>query len=63
MENAYRVARITARPRAVIIGQFIEYALSNFVVSLFFDRFKWCVIGGFAYALGRFLFNYLQGLI
>jgi hypothetical protein len=34
VENAYRVARITARPRAVIIGQFIEYALSNFVVSL-----------------------------
>ena len=25
-----------------------------------FDHFKWCVIGGFAYALGRFLFNYLK---
>lgn len=25
-----------------------------------FDHFKWCVIGGFAYTLGRFLFNYLK---
>lgn len=25
-----------------------------------FDHFKWCVIGGFAYALGCFLFNYLK---
>ena len=28
-----------------------------------FDRFKWCVIGGFAYALGRFLFHYFQNMI
>lgn len=28
-----------------------------------FDRFKWCVIGGFAYALGRFLFNYLKAFM
>ncbi len=26
----------------------------------FCDRLKWCVIGGFAYALGRFLFHWLQ---
>ena len=27
-----------------------------------FDRFKWCLIGGFAYAAGRFAFHYLQSL-
>lgn len=26
----------------------------------FCDRLKWCVIGGFAYVLGRFLFHWLQ---
>lgn len=26
----------------------------------FWDRLKWCVIGGFAYALGRFLFQLVQ---
>lgn len=28
----------------------------------FCDRLKWCVIGGFGYMLGRFLFQYLQTL-
>lgn len=28
-----------------------------------FDHFKWCVIGGFAYALGRFLVHYFQNMI
>lgn len=27
------------------------------------DRFKWCIIGGFAYAAGRALFYYLQDFI
>jgi hypothetical protein len=35
----------------------------RYMTMRFFDRFKWCVIGGFAYTLGRFLFDYLQGLI
>lgn len=26
----------------------------------FWDRLKWAMIGGFAYALGRFLFHWLQ---
>lgn len=25
----------------------------------FWNRFKWCLVGGFAYAAGRFAFNYL----
>ena len=29
-------------------------------VMRFWDRLKWCVIGGFTYALGRFLFHWLQ---
>lgn len=28
----------------------------------FLDRFKWCLIGGFAYAAGRYAFHYLQSL-
>lgn len=28
----------------------------------FWNRFKWCVIGGFAYAVGRAAFHYFQGL-
>lgn len=24
------------------------------------DRFKWCAVGGFAYAVGRALFHYIQ---
>ena len=27
------------------------------------DRCKWCLIGGFAYAAGRALFHYLQTMI
>lgn len=27
-----------------------------------FDKFKYCVIAGFAYALGRFLFQTLKGV-
>lgn len=26
------------------------------------DRFKWCLIGGFAYAAGRALFYYLRDI-
>lgn len=29
----------------------------------FWDRFKWCVVGGFAYALGRGLYHYIQTLM
>jgi hypothetical protein len=29
----------------------------------FWKRFRWCLIGGFAYAAGRFLFMYLKDLI
>lgn len=35
----------------------------RYMTMRFFDRFKWCLIGGFAYALGRFLFDYLKDLI
>lgn len=28
----------------------------------FWNRFKWCLIGGFAYAAGRFAFHYIQNL-
>lgn len=24
------------------------------------DRFKWCVIGGFAYAAGRYAFQFIK---
>lgn len=34
-----------------------------YMTMKFFDRFEWCLIGGFAYALGRFLFDYLKDLI
>lgn len=27
------------------------------------DRFKWCLIGGFAYAAGRALFYYLKTMV
>lgn len=27
------------------------------------DRFKWCIVGGFAYAAGRFAFHYIQNLL
>ena len=26
----------------------------------FWNRFKWCLIGGFAYAAGRYAFYYLR---
>jgi hypothetical protein len=29
----------------------------------FWKRFRWCLIGGFAYAAGRFLFHYLQTIL
>lgn len=32
-------------------------------VKKMWDRFKWCLIGGFAYAAGRFAFHYLQNLL
>lgn len=35
----------------------------RYVFMHFWNRFKWCVLGGFAYAAGRFLFQYLQSLI
>ena len=27
------------------------------------NRFKWCVIGGLGYALGRYVFYYLKDLL
>lgn len=35
----------------------------KYMTMKFFDHFKWCIIGGFAYAAGRFLFNYLKDLV
>lgn len=29
-------------------------------IMRFWDRFKWAVIGGFGYMLGRFLFEYFR---
>lgn len=29
----------------------------------FWNRFKWCLVGGFAYAAGRFAFNYLKDFL
>lgn len=32
-------------------------------IMRYWDRFKWCVIGGFAYAVGRGLFHYMQTML
>ncbi len=29
----------------------------------FWKRFKWCLIGGFSYAAGRFLFYYIKDFL
>lgn len=29
----------------------------------FWDRFKWCIIGGFAYAAGRYGFNIIKDFL
>lgn len=44
------------------VWRFLRHAWRKYrrKVMRFWDRLKWCVIGGFAYALGRFLFHWLQ---